>query len=159
MAQIVLSGEELVCILTANGLLPDEIADMTAQDREIKIRVRTPWPVFKSIRVGMRFVGFEQGEAVLQVVTNRLIDQFDWLVDKMLATFPLGEHGARWEYPRLRIDVNTLLQRQVRGIQITSVEFEDGRYCITTSHAMEEPPRGAESLDEPDPLSSCPDRA
>lgn len=111
MAQIILSGEELVCILAANGLMPDEVTDVTAEDGQIHVRVRTPWPVFKSIRVGLQFAGFERGEAILQVVTNRFIDRFDWLVDKMLASFPLADHCARWKYPRLRLDVNTLLRR------------------------------------------------
>lgn len=136
MAQIILSGDELVCILHANGLVPDEVIDMEIADGEIKLKVRTPWPILKSIRVGMRFAGFEQGQALLQVQTNRVIDRFDWLVDKMLAGFPLAEHGARWEYPKLCVDVNKLLQRQVRGVEITDVVFEDGHFRITTNHSF-----------------------
>lgn len=135
MAQIILSGDELVCILSANGLVPDEVMNIEIAGQEIKVRVRTPWPIFKSIRVGMRFAGFEAGRAVLQLVTNRFIDRFDWLVDRMLAGFPLADHGARWEYPRLYVDVNELLQRQVRGVQITGIVLEDGRFLITTVHS------------------------
>jgi hypothetical protein len=159
MAQIVLSGQELVCILVANGLLPDEVMEVTAEDGQIKVKIRTPWPVLKSIRVGMRFAGFEGGEAILQVVTNRLIDRFDWLVDKMLASFPLADHCARWEYPRLRLDVNALLRRQVRGVHITNVAFEDGQYRITTAHVIEDSSRDIETPDEPDPARSRPDSA
>ena len=157
MAQIILSGEELVCILVANGLVPDEVADVTAEEDQIRIKVRTPWPVLKSIRVGMRFAGFEQGEAILQVVTNRVIDRFDWLVDKMLASFPLAEHCARWEYPKLYLDVNTLLHRQVRGVEIANIVFEEGQYRIATAHAMEDLSRNTETPDEPDPFPPCPD--
>lgn len=142
MAQIILSGEELVCILTANGLVPEEVIDVEIVDGEIKVRVRTPWPIFKSVRVGMRFAGFEQGQAVLHLVTNRLMDRFDWLVDKMLAGFPLADHGARWEYPRLYVDVNRLLQKQVRGVQITSIVFADGQFRITTVHSPGSGPPG-----------------
>ncbi|MEN6427146.1 MAG: hypothetical protein ABFE13_17465 [Phycisphaerales bacterium] len=159
MAQIILTGEELACILLANGLIPDEVTDVMAEDGEIKIKVRTPWPFLKSIRVGLRFAGFEGGEAILQVVTNRFIDRFDWLVDKMLASFPLADHCARWEYPRLHLDVNTLLRRQVQGVQITDIVFEDGQYRITTAHAMENPSPDMETPDEPDPESSCLDSA
>ena len=70
-------------------------------------------------------------------MTNRLIDQFDWLVDKMLAGFPLADHGARWEYPRLHVDVNKLLRRQVRGVEITNIAFEEGQFRITTSHSLD----------------------
>lgn len=157
MAQIILSGEELVCILAANGLMPDEVTDVTSEDGQIHVRVRTPWPVFKSIRVGLQFAGFERGEAILQVVTNRFIDRFDWLVDKMLASFPLADHCARWKYPRLWFDVNTLLRRQVRGIQITDIVFEEGHYRITTAHTTEPPAPGKHIPSKPDAWSSCPD--
>jgi len=144
MAQITLSGDELVCILNANGLIPEEVADIELDGEEIKLRVKTPWPIFKSIRVGLRFAGFEQGQAVLQLATNRLIDQFDWLVDKMLAGFPLAEHGARWEYPRLHVDVNKLVVQQVRGVEITDVAFADGHFHITTKHS----PDGTSGCDD-----------
>jgi len=137
MAQIILSGDELVCILTANGLVPDEVIDIEMAGEEIKVRVKTPWPIFKSIRVGMRFAGFERGRVVLQLMTNRLIDRFDWLVDKMLAGFPLADHGACWEYPSLFVDVNRLLQQQVRGVRITDIVLEDGQFRITTVHSLD----------------------
>lgn len=137
MAKITLSGDELVCLLTANGLVPEEVLDIELVEGEIKVHVRTPWPVLKSIRVGMRFIGFERGQAVLQLVTNRFVDRFAWLVDKMLAAFPLAEHGACWKYPRLFLDVNRLLQEQVRGTQITDIVFEDGLFHVTTVHALD----------------------
>jgi len=137
MAQIILSGDELVCILNANGLVPEEVADIELAGEEIKLRVKTSWPIFKSIRVGLRFAGFEEGQAILQLETNRLIDQFDWLVDKALAGFPLAEHGARWEYPRLHVDVNKLIRQQVRGVEITNIAFEQGQFRITTSHSLD----------------------
>ena len=136
MAQIILSGDELVCILNANGLVPEEVAEIELAGEEIRLRVKTSWPIFKSIRVGLRFAGFEQGQAVLQLVTNRLIDQFDWLVDKVLAGFPLADHGARWEYPKLHVDVNKLLRRQIRGVEITNIVFEEGQFR-TTSHSLD----------------------
>src|SRR5512147_658508 len=114
MAQIILSGEELVCILRANGLLPAQVAEVKTAGEEIRLKVKTPWPLLKSVRVTVRLTGFENGHAILQLVTNRLMDAFDWLVDRMLASLALQDHGARWEYPRLYVDVNQLLQRQVR---------------------------------------------
>jgi len=134
MAQIVLSGDELVGILQANGLIPDQVTDIEADGEEIKLKVKTPWPLLKSLRVGVRFEGFRDDHVVLQLVTNRLIDTFDWLVDKMLDSFPLDEYGGRWEYPRLHIDVNRLLQERIRGVRIDDMEFFDGQFRITTAH-------------------------
>ena len=140
MAQIIISGDELVHLLEANGQIPDQVTKIQIHGEEIRVRIRTPWPVLKSIPVGMRFVGFEDGQAILHVITNRLVDKFDWLVDKMVASFPVEEQGARWEYPRLYIDVNKLLGQQVRGLEVTSVVLEDGRFHITTiRHPQREP--------------------
>jgi hypothetical protein len=134
MGQIVLSGEELISTLTANTPLPEQVVGIETDGEEIKVHVATPVPLLRSIPVRVRFAGFEQGQIVLQLVTNRVIDKFDWLVNKMLASLKVEEHGGRWEYPRLYVNVNQLLQRQVRGIQIADVVFRDGRFHITTNH-------------------------
>jgi hypothetical protein len=136
MAQIVLSGDELVGILHANELIPDPVMDMQTHGPEIRLRVRTPWPVVKSVRVGVRFTGFDNGQVVLQLMTNRFMDKFDWLVEKMLESFPLTDYGGRWEYPRLYLDVNRLVQQRVRGVQIDDMVFQDGRFHIRTTHPL-----------------------
>jgi len=135
MAQIILSSHELVSILQANARIPQQIMGITTDDGEIKLKVRTDWPILKSIRVGMRFAGFDNGCLVLQLATNLLTDKFNWLVDRMIEPLRLEEHGGRWEYPRLYIDVNRLIQRQLRGVAIENISFRDGLFHITTMHA------------------------
>jgi hypothetical protein len=152
MGQIVLSGEELVCLLKANGLVPDPIIDVEMDTDALKVRVRTPLPILKSVHVGVRLAGFEDGHVVLQLVTNRLLDTFDWLVDRMFASLSLADHGSRWEYPRLYVDVNQLLRRQVRGVEVTGVTFAEGHVYITTAHAV--PPPEPEDVSEAEPDSS-----
>lgn len=136
MAKLVLSGDELVGILHANELIPNQVTDVETDGDEIKLKVRTPWPVLRSVRVGVRFAGFEKGHIVFQLVTNRLIDTFDWLVDKMLESFRLSDYGGRWEYPRLHIDVNRLVREQIRGVVVEDVAFIDGFFHITTTHPL-----------------------
>ena len=135
MGLIVLSGDELVSILAANARMPDQVMGMETEGQEIKVQVASPVPLLRSIPVRIKFAGFEQGRIVLQLVTNRVIDQFEWLVNKMLASLNVEDYGGRWEYPRLYVDVNHLLQRQVRGIEIAGVVFQDGQFHITTSHS------------------------
>jgi hypothetical protein len=139
MAQIVLSGDELACLLRANGWIPDQIAGMEMDTDRVRVKVRTSLPILKSVHVWVKFAGFEDGHVVLQLVTNRLLDTFDWLVDRMLASLRLDDHGSRWEYPRLYVDVNQLLRRQVRGVEITGVTFAEGCFHITTAPAPPEP--------------------
>lgn len=143
MAQIVLSADELVGILGTNGLIPEQVTDIEADGEEIRLKIKTPWPLFKSLRVGVRFEGFDGECVVLQLVTNRLIDTFEWLVDKMLESFSLADYGGRWEYPRLYIDVNRLVAERIRGVQIEQMEYDDGQFRITTVH-----PSVSESAEE-----------
>jgi len=156
MAQIVLSGDELVGILQANGLIPDQVTDIKADGEEIKLKVKTPWPLLKSLRVGVRFEGFRGDHVVLQLVTNRLIDTFDWLVDKMLDSFPLDDYGGRWEYPRLYVDVNRLLQERIRGVKIDDMEYFDGQFRITTVHPTSTAPAEGRSADVGEDTSCAP---
>ena len=154
MGQIVLSGEELISILAANARLPEQVTGMETEGEEIKVHVATPLPILRSIPLRIKFAGFEGGQVVLQLVTNRLIDKFDWLVNKMLVSLKIENYGGRWEYPRLYVDVNRLLQRQVRGVEIVSVVFQDGRFHITTSHSasgLRGGPENAASSGQTDP--------
>lgn len=149
MGQIVLSGEELVSLLTANAQMPAQVTSIETKGEEIRVHIATPLPVIRSLPVRMRFAGYEQGHIVLQLVTNRLVDKFEWLVNKMLASLKIQDHGSRWEYPRLYVDVNRLLRRQVRGVEIAGVTFQDGRFHITTSHGVDEPAGAPESAAPP----------
>lgn len=133
MAKVVVSGDELVGILHANGLIPAQIADIQFDDEEIRVKVMTQWPVLKSLRVGVRVAGFEDGEVVFQLITSRLLDTFDWVVARMLESFSLADYGGRWEYPRLYIDVNRLVEERLRGVQIDAVKFVNGHFHIETT--------------------------
>jgi hypothetical protein len=134
MATLTLSGDELINILGANGVLPPQATDVQADGEGVRVKVRTPWSVVPAVPVDLRFIGFNRGEAVLRLSTNRFLDAFDWLVDRVLAAFPLDEFAARWQYPHLYVDVNRLLRREVRGAEITDVVFRDGHFHITSVH-------------------------
>lgn len=154
MAKIVLSADELLDILHANELIPDQVTEIETDGQEIKLKVKTPWPVLKSVRVGVRFAGYADGHVAFQLVTNRLIDTFDWLVEKMVESLRLGDHGGRWEYPRLYVDVNRIVRGWIRGIDIEDMAFIDGHFHITTKH----PPRqnGSEDvMSDTNAGSSC----
>jgi len=134
MGQIVISGEEVVSTLHANALVPHQVMNIGINGEEIKIRVRTQWPVLKSVPVTMRFAGFCDGQLILQLATSRLTDKLSWLIDKMLESFDLEASGSRWEYPRLYIDVNRLIGGQLRGVAIADIVVRDGLFHITTMH-------------------------
>jgi hypothetical protein len=154
MGQIVLSGDELIHILAANAPMPEQVTGIETEGQEIKVHVATPLPILRSIPVRVRFAGFDGGQVVLQLVTNRVIDKFEWLVNKVLASLKVEDHGGRWEYPRLYVDVNRLLRRQVRGVEIAAVVFQDGHFHITTSHpanGLADAPRNAAPSAQTDP--------
>lgn len=100
MAKIVLSADELFDILHANELIPDQVSEIDTEGDQIKLKVKTSWPVLKSIRVSVRFAGFDDGHIAFELVTNRLIDTFDWLVEKMVESLRLQDHGGGGSIPR-----------------------------------------------------------
>jgi hypothetical protein len=57
----------------------------------------------------------------------------------MLASLKIEDHGGRWEYPRLYVDVNRLLRQQIRGVEIADVVFKDAHFHITTVHVGDFP--------------------
>jgi hypothetical protein len=88
-----------------------------------------------SISIGMRFVGFDDGCIVLELGTNRLTDKLNWLIDRMIEPLRLEEHGGRWEYPRLYVDINRFICRQLRGVAVQSIVFQGGLFHVVTTHA------------------------
>jgi hypothetical protein len=146
MAQVVLSGEELVGIVQANGWIPEEISIVEVKGKEIELKVRTPLPLFKSVRISVQFAGFEDGRVIFQLGTNRVMDSLSAVIGKMLESLRLEDYGGRWEYPCLYLAVNPLLGRYVRGIEIESINLQDGCFHIQT--AVRSPAPGA-ATDEP----------
>jgi hypothetical protein len=154
MAKIVLSADELLDILHANELIPDQVTEIDTEGEEIKLKVKTSWPVLKSVRVSVRFAGFEDGHIAFELVTNRLIDTFDWLVEKMVDSLRLSEHGGRWEYPALYVDVNRIVRGWIRGVDIDDMTFADGHFCITTKHPSRRN-SSADAMSDTDAGTSC----
>jgi hypothetical protein len=143
MAKIILSADELLDILHANELIPEQVTEIQTEGQEIKLKIKTSWPLLKSVRVGVRYAGFDDGHIAFELVTNRLIDTFDWVVEKMVESLRLSERGGRWEYPTLYVDVNRIVRGWIRGVDIDDMVFEDGHFHITTTH----PPRQSASSD------------
>jgi len=154
MARIVLSADELFDILHANELIPDQVTEIDTEGEEIKLKVKTSWPVLKSIRVNVRFAGFDDGHIAFELVTNRLIDTFDWLVEKMVESLRLDDHGGRWEYPTLYVDVNRIVRGWIRGVDIDEMTFADGHFHITTKHPSRKK-SPADALSDTDAGASC----
>lgn len=153
MGQIVISGQEVVSTLHANALIPHQVMNIGINGEEIRIRVRTQWPVLKSIPVAMRFAGFCDGQLILELATNRLTDKFRWLIDKMLESLDLEGSGGRWEYPRLYIDVNRVIGGQLRGVTIEDIVVRDGLFHITTMHTDGLP--ATDGSQGPDDADAC----
>ncbi len=130
MAQIILSGAELVGVLQANGWVPGAVTALEADGREFRLQVRTPLPLLASVRVSVHFVGYENGRILLQFVTNRLMDRLGPVIDEAVKSLPLADYGARWEYPRLAVALNPLVRRRTQGVEIEDVVFRDGCFHI-----------------------------
>jgi hypothetical protein len=132
MAKITVSIAEIVRILGANELISQSVEEIKTQGDRISFKLKTDWPALKHIRVGIGFVDFRDGNVILEIVTNRLVDRFDWLGRKLLNSLNLPDYVSHGEYPRIHVDINKLLARKIRGIRIDSIAFNEGQLYVTT---------------------------
>ena len=140
MAEVVLPADELIALLDANKLIPQQVFDIQAGQADVSFRVKTGWVVPKSVRVRLRLVGFEAGQATVEIGAGRLVETFDWLVEKYLNTLLAGLPAVRCQYPRLYVDVDRLLGERIKGVRVTDITFADGQLRVVTgAHDAHQP--------------------
>jgi hypothetical protein len=133
MAKIQISVNEFNLILNSNNLFPRQISEIEADDDNIFLKIKTGWFALKSIRISVKFMSFNHEGAVFEIVQNRLMNKFDWLIHKWIESVQLPEHVNLCEYPKVHIDLNKVLANKAKGIRIDDISFEKGRFFVTIS--------------------------
>ena len=131
MAKLQFTVNELNRILDSNNMFPRHISDIEADEENIFIRIKTGWFALKTIRISVRFVSFNDEGAVLEVVQNRLMSKFDWLIHKFAESAELPEYVNLREYPKVCVDLNKVLAEKAKGIRANEVLFEKGQFFVT----------------------------
>ena len=135
MAKIILGLEELIQVLSSNRLLPTEITRVRVAGERIHFVIRTSSFVMPFVPASLRFSSFEGGTAVFEfaVVSSRVSKAASWLSQMFKIKIP---EYAKLDYPKISVDVDELLkQKNIRGVRVTNVFLEEGKFTILTCKA------------------------
>lgn len=131
MASVIFSVDELVYILNTNGLLPQKIKEIKAQQQGISFKIKTGLFPLTLISIVAKLVDFQDGTAIFEIVTNPLMKKFDWLFQKWIQSMQLPEYVSKVEYPTVYIDADSILTRKVKGVRIEDITYENGRFSVS----------------------------
>jgi len=132
MAKITFSLEELREILMSNGLLPRQIVRAKVKGERIHFVIRTDSFILPFIPASLRYLSFD-GDTVtfeLTIVSGRLDKAVSWLNQVLKLKIPAY---ATLDYPNISVDIHRVLrEKNIRGIRVKSIFFEDGEFVVIT---------------------------
>lgn len=114
MAQIVISNEEFIKLIS--GFVPENqrISSVTAEDSKIKFKIKTPG-ILPSATVVLEFNRFSQNRAIFHLQANPLI--------KLIIEF-FEMPGLDWlqiNSSEISVDVNSVLRSKVSNLRVTDI--------------------------------------
>ena len=132
MAKITFTLEELLEILISNKLLPSHIIRAKVKGDDIHFVIKTNAFILPFIPASLRYLRFDGNNALfeLTIVTGRANKDMSWLSQELKLEIPAY---MKLEYPNLSVDVDRMLrEKNVRGIQIGDISFQNGEFTIVT---------------------------
>jgi hypothetical protein len=123
MATLNFTIDEALDILRANGMLPESIRNIKAEQDGLLVTV------VGKIEIKVRPGSFSKGVLELKIGSNSwafkiadTLGNVDDKIDEAIRAFPFIHR----ENKSLFIDLNSALQSKVKGIQVKDFEFRDG---------------------------------
>ena len=132
MAKITFSLEELIQILISNELLRGEILRPKVEGDRIHFVIRTNSFILPYIPASLAYLSFSENQAIfeLTIVSSHLNKAVSRLKQMLQLKLPIY---MKLEYPKIFVDVDKLLEKKdIRGIRVKDVSFEDSEFTITT---------------------------
>jgi hypothetical protein len=133
MAKITFTHIELFNILISNELLPKKVLRPKVEGQEIHFTVETNLPLLQYVPASLKFLSFTDNNAIfeLTVVNSSLSKTISRL--NLLSKLDVPDY-VEIDFPKISVEVNELLkQRNIRGVQIEDILFDNGEFTIITS--------------------------
>jgi len=133
MAKITFTNTELLNILISNELLPKKVSRPKVEGQEIHFTVETNLPLLQYVPASLKFLSFTDNNAIfeLTVVNSSLSKTISRL--NLLSKLNVPDY-VKIDFPKISVDVNDLLrQRNIRGVQLKDILFDNGEFTIITS--------------------------
>jgi hypothetical protein len=132
MAKITFSLEEFVEILASNKLLPGQFIRPEVKGQSVHFVIRTNLFVLPYIPATLRYLSFEDNHAIFEISIVR--GHLDKAMKRLESLFPHKLPAyTKLEYPKIFVNVVHLLkEKNIRGIRVNDISFEQGRFTIET---------------------------
>ena len=115
MAQIVLSANELVKLMSAFAIDSGRVSEVKAEQSKIKFKIQTPG-ILPSVTVSIEFEEYVQGQAVFALEANPLVK---------LAIEMFDMPGMNWlkiTSSQITVDVNALVQQKMPNMRVVNIQ-------------------------------------
>lgn len=134
MAKITFNLEELIEILISNELLPRELLRVRVKGERIHFVVRTQTSILPFIPISLRYLSFDNNNAMFEL--TMVSDHLNKALGRLNQAFQLKIPAyMKLEYPNILVDIDQLLkEKNVRGIRVKDIFFEDGEFVIVTDN-------------------------
>ncbi len=135
MAQITFSHAELIKILLSNEFLPKQILRPKVEGDEIHFVVETNLPLLQFVPASLRYLSYTDNHAIFELTVvnsslNAMIGRLN-LLSKLNAPA-----YVKFDFPKVSVDINELLkEKNIRGVLIKDIIFNDGEFTIVTCSA------------------------
>jgi hypothetical protein len=124
MAKISVTFAELVDILVANNIIPEQISNLVVDGNIISFKYKIKTPFLTAVDISLEFVEFENGLLTFKIKTA-------WLLEKMLSNpnFFKNEY-IEVEKSKIMIYLDMLVKEKLKGLQIDKIYFTDNSLNI-----------------------------
>ena len=135
MAKIVFGFEELLELLVCNGLLPGSIARAKIEGERIHFVIKTNSFLLPFVPASVKYLRLDGSHIVLELaivsdLASKAMGRLNQMLEPKMPTY------AKLEYPVLSVDIDKLLaEKNVRGLRVKDILFEDGEFTLVTENA------------------------
>ncbi len=132
MAKITFTLDELIGILSANGLLPAEIVRAKAKGQSLHFAVKTGSFILPFVPASLSYLNFDGDNAVfeLSIASGRLNKAASWFNELLRPKLPAC---MELDYPKISVNINKLLaEKGIKGIRVKKMSFEDDQFAVVT---------------------------
>jgi len=132
MAKIIFSLDELVEILIANDLIPENIKRIKVKDNVVHFVIKVQSFILPLIPASLSFLSFDDNKVTLELtfISSRLskaIGRHNQLFDLKMPAY------IKFEYPNVIVDMDKLLQeKNIRGIRVKEVLLKESEFTVVT---------------------------
>jgi hypothetical protein len=124
MAEINFTFAEVVDILAANDIIPEQISNLSIDGKIISFKFRLKAPFVSSVDVSLEFLEFERGLLTFKIKTS-------WLVEKALKNPRIFKNKyVELNKSNFIIYLDMYIKEHLRGMQIDKIVFQNNKINV-----------------------------